>query len=103
MWIDGSFVTEKIDPSDVDVALLVDANIRASATPVIKAALDWLIAPATKATDGIDGFVLTVHPETSPMASLWHDEHDKFHRLFGTYRDNMRTKGIVVVNVRGAV
>ncbi len=27
LWIDGSFVTKKIDPDDVDALLCVDANL----------------------------------------------------------------------------
>jgi hypothetical protein len=41
LWVDGSFLTQKIDPSDVDVLLRVEESFYSSADPVQKAAMDW--------------------------------------------------------------
>lgn len=40
LWIDGSFVTEKIDPEDVDLLLRVPAEIY-DADPARRAVIDW--------------------------------------------------------------
>lgn len=42
LWIDGSFLTEKIDPGDVDVLLRIRAEFFDNATPEQVRTLEWL-------------------------------------------------------------
>jgi hypothetical protein len=44
VWIDGSFLTNKIDPLDVDLIILTDAHFRDNGTPVQQEFIEWLIS-----------------------------------------------------------
>src|ERR1700676_125563 len=44
LWLDGSYLTEKINPKDVDVILKVDAVVYNSGTQEQRDAIDWVIA-----------------------------------------------------------
>ena len=44
LWIDGSFLTDKINPKDVDVLLRVDGAVYNSGTQEQRDAIDWVIA-----------------------------------------------------------
>ena len=41
IWVDGSFVTDKIDPSDVDILLLVDGKFFESASNEQQEIMKW--------------------------------------------------------------
>jgi hypothetical protein len=43
-WIDGSFLTKKIDPGDIDFVLLIDASIYEQGTPEQHEFIEWLIS-----------------------------------------------------------
>ena len=45
MWIDGSFLTQKIDPSDVDLVLKIEAVKYFSWSDEQKDILEWLTLP----------------------------------------------------------
>jgi hypothetical protein len=42
MWLDGSFLTEKIDPEDVDLVVRVQSNFYENCTAVQGTKLDWI-------------------------------------------------------------
>ncbi|SPF43697.1 conserved hypothetical protein [Candidatus Sulfopaludibacter sp. SbA4] len=42
IWINGSFLTEKIDPKDVDLILMYAARFYDSGTEAQTALIDWL-------------------------------------------------------------
>jgi hypothetical protein len=42
VWVDGSFVTKKIDPDDSDILVLISSDFYAKATPAQKTTIDWL-------------------------------------------------------------
>jgi hypothetical protein len=45
LWVDGSFLTEKIDPKDVDVVVAIDGDsVYDHGTPEQRATIDWVIA-----------------------------------------------------------
>jgi hypothetical protein len=56
VWVDGSFVTSKIDPGDVDIILRVTSDFRDNANPAQVAALD-LIATDLKASHRCDAYL----------------------------------------------
>jgi hypothetical protein len=103
LWIDGSFLTKKVDPSDVDMALIVPARVRISSSAAVRNTLQWIESDETNDRLLIDGYVLTQHPETSPMFSLWDDQQKKFTKLFGTQYDDKTPKGVAIMRFRGGV
>lgn len=101
LWLDGSFLTEKIDPKDVDVILKVEGAVYDGGTPEQREAIDWVIANQ-KLTLHCDSYVLFEYPEG-------HSLHDEFkwwyswwHRQWGFSRED-DPKGIVVVLVAAGV
>lgn len=43
LWVDGSFLTEKIDPEDVDLVLRIQAEFYDNARPDQQKVVDWLM------------------------------------------------------------
>lgn len=96
MLINGSFMTEKIEPSDVDVAVLLDPDVANN----LDERQDLLVNSVNDDTfiEGVDGFVETLFPigHTSYRADenemLWSEQYGREHN--GEY-----LKGIAVLRV----
>jgi hypothetical protein len=97
LWLDGSFLTEKINPKDVDVVLRVDGSIYNAGTPEQREAIDWVIANQ-KLTLMCDSYVLFEYPPGDPL----HDEgswwYSYWHRQWGFSRED-DPKGIAVLSL----
>lgn len=96
LWVDGSFVTDKINASDVDVALRIDGLFHDNATHTQHAAIDWL--ETVKNSHRVDGYVFPVYPENDPR--YWFGEYEYAYSMkqWGFDRgDNM--KGIAVLSL----
>jgi hypothetical protein len=95
LWLDGSFLTEKIDPKDVDVVLRVDGSVYNSGTMEQKDAIDWVIANQ-KLTLKCDSYALFEYP---PGHAL-HDDgrwwYSYWHKQWGFSREDA-PKGIAVL------
>jgi hypothetical protein len=97
VWVDGSFLTKKIDPDDSDILAVIDGAFYDAANAEQKAAIEWLNG------DLKTGFLCHsfVHFERPPG----HPEHEKsvwmrayWLRQFGfTRKDD--PKGIAVINL----
>jgi hypothetical protein len=97
IWVDGSFLTEKINPKDVDVILRIQGSLYNAGTPDQRAAIDWVIANQ-KLTLKCDSYVLMEYPEGDPL----HEEGDWWHawwlKQWGFSRED-DPKGIVVLSL----
>jgi hypothetical protein len=97
LWIDGSYLTEKINPKDVDVLLRVDGAVYNSGTQEQRDAIDWVIANQ-KLTLKCDSYAFFEYP---PGHAL-HDEgrwwYSWWHRQWGFSRED-DPKGIIVLSV----
>ena len=63
LWIDGSFVTNKIDPEDVDVLLRIDADLYDTGSQAQRDAIDGFGSSALKASHHCDSYVLREYPQ----------------------------------------
>jgi uncharacterized protein DUF6932 len=97
LWADGSYLTEKINPKDIDLVLRVDGALYNSGTPEQRQAIDWVIANQ-KLTLRCDSYAFFEYP---PGDSL-HDEgqwwYSYWHRQWGFSRES-DLKGIVVLSL----
>jgi hypothetical protein len=97
LWIDGSFLTEKIDPKDVDVILKVDGAIYNSGTLEQRQAIDWVNANQ-KLTLRCESYALMQYP----IGHFLHDEglwwYSYWHKQWGFSREE-DPKGIVVLTL----
>lgn len=95
LWVDGSFITEKINPKDVDIVLRVNGSLYDAGTKDQRNAIDWLI-DNQKLTLKCDSYVLFEYPAGHPL----HDEgrwwYSYWHKQWGFSRDD-DPKGIVVL------
>jgi hypothetical protein len=74
-WIDGSFTTNKIDPSDVDLVNLVDINILNSKVPEVRR---FLTKYGSKKNYVVDGYIIPIadvndkrYPATEAAIKYW--------------------------------
>lgn len=61
-WVDGSFISRKINPRDIDLVSLVDnALVEKYETELAK-----FVQKKSKLSYGIDGFIVRVYPQDHP-------------------------------------
>jgi hypothetical protein len=101
LWLNGSFVTEKIDPSDIDFVAVVDSRLYDAGTAEQKQILDGLVdGELWKAPFLCDTNVAYVDPPeyagSSDVLAYWR-------RRFGFSRLHQTPKGIVTFEIIGMV
>lgn len=102
IWVDGSFLTKKIDPGDIDFVFVVDAAFYEDGTNEQNEFLEWLIS---NEDDPKKAFfchtdVVLVYPPDSPLYPL--TVNTKRHWQENVYGYSVATrepKGIVVVTL----
>lgn len=99
VWIDGSFLTEKIDPNDVDVLLVVEDRTLTAFNARQRADVDWLKDNGEIKTDyDCDSHILVRWPVGHP--SYGHGEwlYGFYLKLFG-WDEYFQMKGIITVDL----
>jgi hypothetical protein len=96
LWIDGSFLTEKSDPEDIDVSLRVQAAIYDNGTPDQRQAMDWMTG--LWQSDCIDGYLHFEWPIAHPNHALGLANCAYWQHQWGRSRGGI-FKGIVVVKL----
>lgn len=96
-WVDGSFMTEKMNPRDSDVVFRVARSDWASASSTQKSVLLWVNGTDLKPTYKCDAYAF-VDDATGP--SLDDSEWDRSHwiRQFGFSRGDV-PRGVAVINL----
>ena len=97
VWVDGSFLTEKINPKDVDVLLKVDGALYNSGTPEQRNVIDWVI-DNQKLTLNCDSYVLFDYPVGDPLHTDSQWWYSYWHKQWGFSRED-DPKGIVVLTL----
>lgn len=106
IWIDGSFATQKNDPSDVDILVEVSGEFYDAATAQQRQLLDGLNDNIYKKTLKVDSRTWNVfddkgHPDY--WDSIWMQAY--WLKVFGFYRDDgpnvHETKGIPILTLPG--
>ena len=93
VWIDGSFMTQKIDPADIDLAVRFLYAALPSPGPEQQALLNRI---ASKQFPGCDSYIFIEYPEGHPLHAAGDMMRAYWQRQFGfTRRDEF--KGIAVV------
>lgn len=81
-WIDGSYVTSKIDPGDIDVVTMIDALAFDALAPALQTMVGSLLGGKnTQAIWGIDSYPILAYPgghalqaDTARMVAYWDDQ-----------------------------
>lgn len=98
VWIDGSFVTRKPDPRDVDVVLFVDWSFAESGTPRQRTVIRDLDDRTPVVPSGLDLFTVIEYPVGHPLHTPSAVPRRYWALEFGHDRDG-RPKGILTLTV----
>lgn len=101
LWIDGSFITEKIDPNDVDVVVRCPGALYDDGTIEQREVLDWVNANQ-KTELRCDCYLLFDYPPGHPLREDSEWWYSYWHVKWGfTRQPDEDPKGIVVVRLNG--
>jgi hypothetical protein len=95
VWLDGSFLTEKIEPKDVDVLVKCSALEYDAGAPEQCAAIDWVIANQ-KVSLKCDSYALFDYPHGHPLHAEGEWWYSYWHVKWGFSRQE-DPKGIAVI------
>ena len=92
LWIDGSFLTTKPDPRDIDIILRMRAEQYNSRSTAKRAFIDWLCSAEAKRRMNCDVNDLIEYPETDTRYPQSVADRNGWIQFFGTYRDDITPK-----------
>lgn len=95
VWIDGSYLTEKIDPDDVDVVLRVASDIYDTDAEK-RAVVDWASSPELRDTHSCHSLKWIEYSQDHPLFTISESDRIYFNRLFTKSIRNVR-KGVVII------
>ena len=102
LWVDGSFLTDKINPNDSDVVLFIQQAFCDNATVQQKEAIKW-INSNLKSSHCCDSYVSIEYPPSHPL--YWEGEYLRAYwmRQWGFSTDDAgkvnMMKGIAVISL----
>lgn len=99
LWVNGSFTTEKIDPEDVDLLLIIQGVYYDKGTESFGLAVNLLISNIKSAMK-CDTYVAMEYPSEHPLYSQWMWDYPFYHKRWGWSRED-ETKGIVTLTFDG--
>jgi hypothetical protein len=100
VWVDGSFLTKKIDPDDVDFVIDLPVTISDNPTPAQKAFLNQLASHAFCKMEKLHSFLMFDAPVMHAEYALSQQLHAQWERDFGFAYVSKEAKGIAVLAVR---
>jgi len=98
LWIDGSFLTEKINADDCDLVLRTRGEFYDAATEEQQAAIDWVLANLKEELD-CHSFGFFEYDEADENYWIGHYDYCYWMRQWGFSRKN-EYKGIAVFDLR---
>ena len=95
VWVNGSFITEKLNPNDSDIVIKIDANLIDNGTADQRQVLECL--KSNLSNDYLcDSYIMPIYPDGDPSAVLNDYNIAYWLKQFGFSR-NVNYKGIAVV------
>lgn len=98
LWIDGSYVTTKFNPRDVDLVLCVSSNLYDNCSTEQLAVFEWFESDALHTDYRCDGYISIEWPQGDPLYASGVATRDYWSNLFGHTRDGFE-KGIPVIRL----
>lgn len=97
-WIDGSYVTSKVDPADVDVVTFVDGADVEALDPAQLALLESLTSGhETRDQWGVDSFLVATYAEGHPARAVSRRAEGSWRRLWTSVKGTDQSKGFLEV------
>jgi hypothetical protein len=100
IWVDGSFLTEKINPDDIDFVVDVSVGVLDKATAAQADFLDRLSKRAFRKSDHLHSFVMFDAPSTDSRFTKSQAVHEQWKKDFGLSYVKKEPKGIAVLAVQ---
>ncbi len=99
VWIDGSFLTEKVNPEDVDIVLCTQGEVYDNATDKQRNVIDTVACVNLKPPLRCDSYVFFEYPESHPL--YWEGQFMRAYwmKQYGFSRGE-DFKGVAVVELR---
>jgi hypothetical protein len=97
LWVNGSFLTQKIDPSDSDVVLFIDGDALDQFTTQQDDTLVWLESEERKATHMCDAYADAKFPPGHQDEWIGAALEDYWRRTYG--KNGGGRKGIAVIRL----
>ncbi len=97
VWVDGSFLTEKPNPEDVDFVLCVRASVYDEGTEAVREALEW-IKDDLKSLHKCDSHLFFVYERDDSVYEVGEKSRRYWLKQFGESRKD-EPKGIAVVTL----
>jgi hypothetical protein len=101
LWINGSFLTKKIDPADIDFCAMIPCRYYDSGTPAQRDVVDWLQSRQNepKTLYLCDTNAELVYPEASPYHYMHTSMIEHWLQIFGRSVGKGEPKGIAVLQL----
>ncbi len=96
--IDGSFVTSKINPRDVDLVLCVSSDLYDGCSAKQRSVFDWFEGEALRTDYRCDGYISVAWPASHPLYAQGVDTRNYWLTFFGHTREG-HEKGIGVLTL----
>lgn len=96
-WVDGSFLTEKEEPGDIDVTVFIDIDVLEGLTDEQRELVDAANEP--EYIPGVDSYVFPVYPRGHPIFGTELDEGYDWGRQYGVENSEFYLKGFVVMRL----
>ena len=100
LWIDGSFITEKTHPKDVDLVLRIDSDLYDNGTNEQRQIIDW-IASNLRNELLCDSYIFFEYETTDPLFSFGKIMYSYWEKQFGFSRGG-EVKGFAVYAIGSA-
>jgi hypothetical protein len=100
IWVDGSFLSKKINPDDVDFVALIPVEVLYAADASQLDLIDQLTTRAFKKTLKLHSFVLFPVPPEDPGYAAIEVKREQWKKDFGFRYDKREPKGIAVIEVK---
>lgn len=99
IWVDGSFLTNKPSPGDIDIILRMRADEYNDGSGTKRDFIDWLCSADAKTRLHCHVLDLLEYPQTDSRYAKSVEDRNHWLNFFGTYRDNITPKGLAVVTL----
>jgi len=99
IWVDGSFLTKKIDPKDVDFVVDIPIEVAENGTPEQLLFIQNLAGQLYRKSDQLHSFVMFTAPSGHVAHSVMVHAHAQWEKDFGFSYVSKEPKGIALVEV----
>lgn len=99
VWVDGSFLTKKMDPGDIDLIVDIPIEFVDTATPDQLSLIQNLSDQLYKKSDKLHSFVMFKAPASHVAHADMMRAHQQWERDFGHAYVSREPKGIALVEV----